>query len=513
MPARRYLWGNAVDQLLAQENIPATGSPDADDLFWILPDRLGSTGDAINASGNVELHYDYDAFGKSYMTETDYALGAIDSADLPRYLYTCQEYDTMTGLYDYGRPYDPKIGKFYSEDSAGLGVDENLYRYCWNNAVNMTDPTGNCGSYAGLGSNSYRSSIFGNDLGASLYGSAFSDPLFSMNTSFNSSIPFSVSSSNPMSLSDFGGSSYNSFGTMNFSSSTPTSIFDDAFSSYSSLSYSPVIPSNLNVNLNNVSSSINTHIPYNSEPMFYDYKQMANVGAGIVEFPSAVGSSFMNGSAWDSFQGASLQTVDAIGNLGTASVNSFARAECSILNTISGQEKQWNDIQLPQVSSIGSLYGNTQAYNNGQVVGDVTARVLVMAATAYGAVTQLPAVVSGLYAYGASAFASVGLGGGGTAALVPSIAGGMATVAAPTAGIIGTAYGAYNSGALDPMMNWMMMKAQNPVANAGNTNVSGPYGHLSDNTRVEAGRIFQPQQKEKILEANRQKNRWQITVR
>ena len=152
MPARRYLWGNAVDQLLAQENIPATGSPDADDLFWILPDRLGSTGDAINASGNVELHYDYDAFGKSYMTETDYALGAIDARDLPRYLYTCQEYDTMTGLYDYGRPYDPAIGKFYTEDSAGLEYDENLYRYCCNNAVNMTDPTGNCGSIAGLGS-------------------------------------------------------------------------------------------------------------------------------------------------------------------------------------------------------------------------------------------------------------------------------------------------------------------------------------------------------------------------
>jgi hypothetical protein len=34
----------------------------------------------------------------------------------------------------------------------------------------------------------------------------------------------------------------------------------------------------------------------------------------------------------------------------------------------------------------------------------------------------------------------------------------------------------------------------------------GPYSHLSDRTKVEPGRMFQHQQKEKILEANRQRN-------
>jgi hypothetical protein len=44
--AHRYLWGQAVDELLAQENIQPDGQggwqSTPDDLFWILQDRLSS---------------------------------------------------------------------------------------------------------------------------------------------------------------------------------------------------------------------------------------------------------------------------------------------------------------------------------------------------------------------------------------------------------------------------------------------------------------------------------------
>lgn len=54
-----------------------------------------------------------------------------------------------TGFYLTGtRYYDPEIGRFVNADSAVSGTGEsvqgyNLYSYCFNNPVNMSDPTGN----------------------------------------------------------------------------------------------------------------------------------------------------------------------------------------------------------------------------------------------------------------------------------------------------------------------------------------------------------------------------------
>ena len=71
-PAHRYLWGQAVDELLSQENIRSDGSggftSSADDLYWTLQDRQQSVTDAINATGRVNIHNDFDAFGEQYQT-------------------------------------------------------------------------------------------------------------------------------------------------------------------------------------------------------------------------------------------------------------------------------------------------------------------------------------------------------------------------------------------------------------------------------------------------------------
>ena len=57
-------------------------------------------------------------------------------------------YDPPSGTYtpDNSRPYDPATGRFLSEDPTVPRPDQNLYRWCGNNALNETDPSGRCGN-------------------------------------------------------------------------------------------------------------------------------------------------------------------------------------------------------------------------------------------------------------------------------------------------------------------------------------------------------------------------------
>jgi len=57
--------------------------------------------------------------------------------------FTGREWDPETGLYYYrARYYDPKIGRFISEDPIGFAAGTNFYNYVENNPVRYTDPYG-----------------------------------------------------------------------------------------------------------------------------------------------------------------------------------------------------------------------------------------------------------------------------------------------------------------------------------------------------------------------------------
>jgi RHS repeat-associated protein len=57
--------------------------------------------------------------------------------------FTGREWDPEAGLYYYrARYYDPKVGRFISEDPIGFSADVNFYAYVENDPVNRTDPWG-----------------------------------------------------------------------------------------------------------------------------------------------------------------------------------------------------------------------------------------------------------------------------------------------------------------------------------------------------------------------------------
>jgi RHS repeat-associated protein len=122
--ATDYLNGTGIDQKLRQGNVGGG--------LYFLTDHLSSAILLTSASGSVTERISYEAFG----------MGSAGS--LTRYTYTGREMDTVTELLFYrARWYDPKIGRFISEDPISFASNTtNFYEYSQNSPVNFTDPMG-----------------------------------------------------------------------------------------------------------------------------------------------------------------------------------------------------------------------------------------------------------------------------------------------------------------------------------------------------------------------------------
>lgn len=132
---RTYVHGGGVDEIVASQ---VSG-------VW-YNHHYDAQGNCIllsNVGGGLQEQYDYDAFGYPYLyTASGYKLGPVNLHT--RFLFTGREWFNDLKVYDYrARMYQPELGRFLQPDPLQFAAgDYNLYRYCHNDPVNKSDPTG-----------------------------------------------------------------------------------------------------------------------------------------------------------------------------------------------------------------------------------------------------------------------------------------------------------------------------------------------------------------------------------
>jgi RHS repeat-associated protein len=119
-----FIHGPGIDEPLAEQDQLGT-------LTFLHADGLGSIVAQSSASGELTSTFRYDAWGN------------IEAGAVTTYGFTGREWDGYSGLYYYrARYYDPKAGRFISEDPIGLHGGLNLYSYGANSPARFTDPSG-----------------------------------------------------------------------------------------------------------------------------------------------------------------------------------------------------------------------------------------------------------------------------------------------------------------------------------------------------------------------------------
>jgi RHS repeat-associated protein len=128
----RYLLGDEFGERLARSGDGAT--------FWLLTDRLGSTREILDETGEMVDEISYDGFG-NVVSETEPGL----SGD---YLFGGYRWWEVVSLYGtWTRDYDPLTGRWRQPDFIGFnGGLMNLYGYVGNNGTNATDLSGLVGA-------------------------------------------------------------------------------------------------------------------------------------------------------------------------------------------------------------------------------------------------------------------------------------------------------------------------------------------------------------------------------
>ena len=126
--------------------------------YYYMKNVQGDIIGIVDAEGVIQAVYTYEPFGKLFSIETksgflrydgDWSVGGMNPIRYRGYYY---DYDTKL-YYLNSRYYDPYVGRFLNADGelAGIGGDicgYNLFSYCFNNPVNMSDASGTWPSWS-----------------------------------------------------------------------------------------------------------------------------------------------------------------------------------------------------------------------------------------------------------------------------------------------------------------------------------------------------------------------------
>ena len=105
-------------------------------ISYYLQDVSGNITGLVNNAGTLQNHYSYLPFGGA-----DTTVEAVTNT----LKFAAREYDSEIGLYYMrARYYDPGMGRFISEDPAGITGSINVYAYANNVPTDLRDPWGLC---------------------------------------------------------------------------------------------------------------------------------------------------------------------------------------------------------------------------------------------------------------------------------------------------------------------------------------------------------------------------------
>jgi RHS repeat-associated protein len=143
------VYGKGIDEILERG---AYGSDGQWHTYFPQQNHEGSVTLLTDPSGVVLERYRYDAFGAPTIYTPTWTTRSATIYD-NRFLFTGREYaatyrstytNSAFNFYEYrARAYNPKLGRFMSEDPKGFDAgDYNLFRYCHNDPIDFTDPMG-----------------------------------------------------------------------------------------------------------------------------------------------------------------------------------------------------------------------------------------------------------------------------------------------------------------------------------------------------------------------------------
>ena len=137
----RNLYGKGIDEILMRVDLTNNWT------LYYQNDHEGSVTHLTGTAGTVLEKYRYDAFGAPTIYD---ASGNVLTATAwnNRFLFTGREYRSTFGIYEYrARAYHPGLGRFMSEDPKLFDAgDYNLFRYCHNDPLDVTDAMGLMGN-------------------------------------------------------------------------------------------------------------------------------------------------------------------------------------------------------------------------------------------------------------------------------------------------------------------------------------------------------------------------------